>query len=243
MSFEKKSSYAYKRTTIYSDVGFEDENTRDDTPNKMIYAEVPPNEGTMGDFKQDELKDKSNGTDALTFEHRGLNLSESSSPRTVSYESLKSENDQAAGPDQCRKDKEKFRDNIDGEIIPKEKHYDSPDTYCDDKHTDKEMNSKGKSFDSNDTYCDEKYTDEKINPKEQNYDSNGTCCPEKQNCVITSKSEKHTDENDKEKATRNNVTAKGIICKFVTWALEEKFYSGIMHKDSYINKLSKSLTG
>lgn len=215
MSFEKKSSYANKKTTIYSSVGFEDENIRDDTSVKMLYAEEPPNEGMMGDFKQDELKDKNNGTDVFPFEHRHLNLS-------VSNESLKSGNIQEVCPHPDIKDNE---------------------MYSSGENTDEEINLQEKSCDSNDTYCDEKHTDAKINHKKQNYDSHGPYCAEKLNCVITGKTKNRSDENDKENATRNNITAKGIFCKFVTWALEEKFYSGIMHNDSFINKVSKSLTG
>lgn len=81
--------------------------------------------------------------------------------------------------------------------------------------------------------------DSEISLKEKTLDSNVTYCDEKQNSLTG----KRTDESYKEYGARNNITAKGVFCKFVIWALEETFHSGIMHNESFINKLSKSLTG
>lgn len=46
-----------------------------------------------------------------------------------------------------------------------------------------------------------------------------------------------------EKKSNNIVTTKNIFQKLINWSLDEHFYTGIMQSGSYIDQLSKALTG
>lgn len=66
---------------------------------------------------------------------------------------------------------------------------------------------------------------------------------EKHAGVITSETEKRVNENYQEKTIRRDFTIPLIIRKVFDWSLDETFYTGVIQSGSFINKLSKALTG
>lgn len=50
-------------------------------------------------------------------------------------------------------------------------------------------------------------------------------------------------KNKEEKSSRSIFTVKGILTKMIIWSFDEKLYTGVMHNGSFINRLSKALTG
>lgn len=61
--------------------------------------------------------------------------------------------------------------------------------------------------------------------------------------VNTDETEECLSKNNEEKASRGIFTVKGIFQKMVIWTLDEKLYTGVTHHGSFINRLSKVLTG
>lgn len=55
--------------------------------------------------------------------------------------------------------------------------------------------------------------------------------------------EKSLDKNAQQKEKENIFTAKGFLHKMANWVLDASFYSGVQHHGSFINQLSKALTG
>lgn len=74
-------------------------------------------------------------------------------------------------------------------------------------------------------------------------DSKDVNIVEKHPDVITSETEKHVNQNYQEKTTRSDFTIQSIFRKVVNWTLDEALYSGVMRSGSFIDKLSKALTG
>lgn len=50
-------------------------------------------------------------------------------------------------------------------------------------------------------------------------------------------------KNKEEKSSRSIFAVKGILTKMIIWSFDEKLYTGVMHNGSFINRLSKALTG
>lgn len=66
---------------------------------------------------------------------------------------------------------------------------------------------------------------------------------EERDDINTVETEECLSKTNEEKTSRGIFTVKGIFQKMIIWTLDEKLYTGVIHHGSYINRLSKVLTG
>lgn len=67
--------------------------------------------------------------------------------------------------------------------------------------------------------------------------------PKKMDQENSEKTEECLAKKKEEKKSNNIATAKNIFQKFIKWSLDEHFCTGVMQSGSYIDQLSKALTG
>lgn len=171
------------------------------------------NNGMTGDFIIDEFDSKSKPTASLPFEHRYSRPSESSLSNKVSSESGDIQTSKHDGSEKCMMD------------------LDSNNDLSENTHDENCFPKQIKAvFEQS-----ENFVPDIIN--------NNIDVAQKHDDVVPCESEKHLNENNPGKTARTIFTTKMMFQNVVKWALDETFYEGVINHGSYINKISKFLTG
>lgn len=74
-------------------------------------------------------------------------------------------------------------------------------------------------------------------------ETNKVYTDEKPDDVVPCETQIHLNQDKREYKARNNFSPKNIFKKLANWAFDEVFYTGVINSGSFINKLSKNLTG
>lgn len=173
----------------------------------------------MGDIMPHEFNIRNEEIKASPFEHTDLELSENSSPENKSSEV---ENIQQVIPD--------------AQVIP-----DIPRMPYETAYAKKDLRKN--TNEENDLSEQRRAVSEQSDITVPDIDYKDVNIIEERPDVIASETEKYVNQQYQEKTKRSNFTTQSIFRKVVKWTLDEAFYSGVMQSGSFINKLSKSLTG